>query len=93
MQDNNDNLINYAREGNLKKIEECLINGTDVNAKDSNGYTALMVVSYNGNLEVVKYLVENGADINIKDDTDKTALDVAKKEKETEIIEYLESLK
>ena len=48
--------------------------GGDVNAKDKNGITALMVAFFRGNSEIMKYLVGKGADVNAKDNGGWTAL-------------------
>ncbi len=47
-------LINYASEGNLKKVRALLLAGANVNAqRDSDGATALMVASRAGRVGVV----------------------------------------
>ncbi len=60
----NDDLIKHAQNGDLAGVQRCIANGADVNAKNSDGCTALIMASDRGYLDVVKYLVENGADIN-----------------------------
>ena len=51
-----------------------LQNGADVNAKNNNGETALIMSSmYGANPEVVRILLENGADVNAKTNDGKTA--------------------
>ena len=49
----------------------------DVNARDENGRTALMLAAVNGNEDCVKILIAAGADVNAKDNTGKTALVMA----------------
>ena len=41
--------------------------GADVNAKDYNGTTALIMAIRNGYTEIVSRLLEKGADVNAKD--------------------------
>ena len=53
------------------------LHGTDVNAKDGDGWTPLHWTARWGRLEVVKVLLEHGADVNAKDNDGKTAEDVA----------------
>ena len=59
-------LINASDNEELKRLLE---NGIDINAKDGDGWTALMDASNKGNLEIAKYLLENGADINSQSNT------------------------
>jgi ankyrin repeat protein len=51
--------------------------GTDVNAKDESGKTALIWAVENGHKDVVKVLLKNGADVNAKDMNKWTALHTA----------------
>ena len=58
-------IIKYARYGDLKKVEECITNGDDINVTNSNGRTALMAASVNGHPAVVTSLIAHRADINV----------------------------
>ncbi len=52
--------------------------GIDVNAKDSNQRTALLMAADLGYVDIVSALLQSRAiDINIKDDNDKTAIQIA----------------
>ena len=62
-------------EGYSETWEQLLAIGADVNAKDRNGKTALMLI-YDS--EIAKMLIEHGADINAKDNQGKTVLDMVK---------------
>ena len=44
-------------------MKSLIENGANVNAKDKNGQTALMLASQNGYTEIVEYLAEHGADV------------------------------
>ena len=56
-----------AWEGDPKVVEQCLINGKDVNAKDDlYGDTPLLWAAGFGNKEVVVMLITKGADVNAK---------------------------
>ena len=52
----------------------------DVNAKDVEGTTALMLASGLGYAEVVTLLVQAGADLNAQDSLGRTALNLAQKD-------------
>src|SRR5216684_8857297 len=59
-----DELIDRALRGDTPAVQALLANGTDVNAKDRMGRTALMEASRSGRREVVQALLANGADVN-----------------------------
>jgi uncharacterized protein len=54
-----------TRQNNLEKVLLLLANGTDINAKDQYGQTALMNAAHRGQVELVRLLIEHGADLNI----------------------------
>ena len=70
----NENLLNATSHENLNDVERALKNGADVNHKDNDGDTALIVASIEGNKEIVQFLLDNGADIEAKDNSGFTAL-------------------
>ena len=76
----------------LEEIKELLKKGADLEAKDKDGLTALMVAVYNGRLEVVKYLAECGADLEAKDEEGYTALMTASEYGQLEVVKYLVEL-
>ena len=43
----NDALIKAVSNGNLKEVKALIKNGADINTKDKNGGTALMIISAN----------------------------------------------
>jgi hypothetical protein len=61
----------------------------EVDAKDNNGYTALMWASQNGNTEAAKMLISRGADMNAKNIDDETVLRMALDKKDNNMIEVL----
>ncbi|ROV87363.1 hypothetical protein VSDG_09867 [Cytospora chrysosperma] len=67
-------LFYASHEGLLDTCQMLLENGTDVDAKDVWGRTALHGASNEGYEKTVQMLLENGADVNAKDIWDKTAL-------------------
>lgn len=76
----NEVLLEAAKDGNLIVLKTAFEKGADINAKSSDGKTALMVALEIGHTELVNYLTEKGAEVSI--------------EKKTEIIkrEELESM-
>lgn len=66
-QDQNDELFNAARKGDVAAVKALLDRGVDVNTKFRYGATALSYASDKGHLEVVKLLLERKADVNVKD--------------------------
>ncbi|MFA5106679.1 MAG: ankyrin repeat domain-containing protein, partial [Candidatus Micrarchaeia archaeon] len=74
MTEQNKKLLEAVSSGDLAGVKEALAAGADVNAKDRDGYTALMVASYWGHMDIVKLLIAAGADVNAKSETGYTAL-------------------
>ena len=82
-------LIEAASMGDTQKVQTLLEQGTDVNAKDDDGSTALMAAATYGHIEVVQNLLAQGADVNAKDNNGSTAIMMAKKEGHKEIVRIL----
>lgn len=75
---------------NKEVISALIKNGADVNAKNSLGWTPLILAAGNNkNPEVIALLIESGADINAKDSAENTALDYAKKNKNKAAVKIL----
>ena len=55
-----------AENGSVVAVKSMLKLGVDVNSKDSDGWTALMIASEEGNTEVVKVLLKYEADVNLR---------------------------
>jgi len=69
-------LLMAAANGNLKLLELCLKDGADVNTKDANGATALVLAcsSPTPDLKLITVLVTKGAQVNAKDNERNTPL-------------------
>lgn len=72
-----------------KKLTKLVKTGVDINEKDANGDTALVMAAEKGNEEVVKYLLKVGADVNAKNNYDATALTNAAFMGQTGVIKLL----
>ena len=55
-------LLRAAKNGNARNVRLMLTRGSDVNAADETGVTALMHSANNGHLESAQALLEAGAD-------------------------------
>jgi len=60
-------LFQAIQKGSQAQVETLLSGGTDVNARDDNGLTPLMVAAFLGRVDVVRLLLQKGADVNARD--------------------------
>lgn len=73
-----DDLIDAAGKGDLPRVNSLLAAKADVNAKRTDGFTALlMAASEKGNLDVVQTLLAKGADVNARTNDGVTAIGAA----------------
>ena len=79
-------LIYGSFSGNLSLVKFAIENGADIDTRNGDDRTLMMIASKEGNFEIVKYLIEKGADVNIKNYEGKTALDLAKTEVIKEVL-------
>jgi len=86
----NENLIDAAGRGDLPSVKRLINKGAAVNAKDKDGWTALMDASFGaGHREVVELLLAHGADVNAKNNNGDTALSLASQNGHEDIEELL----
>lgn len=71
---NDKEFLRLCNSGNAEKIKEAVMNGANVNAKDNDGWTALMLIAYDGNKKAAEVLVKYGTDVNAGDKNGVTAL-------------------
>ena len=79
----------YAADTNREILEFLLSLGSNINAKDSKGFTPLHVAVGKNNYECAKVLIEKGADINAKSSYGFTPLRIAAQNKYFSITELL----
>ena len=73
---NEQTALHYAAKSGMPcvMIEEMIKKGLDVNEKDREELTPLILASIYGHIEVAKCLIQNGADIDLCDHRGQTAL-------------------
>ena len=55
-----------ADQGYKELATFLLVNGADINVRNKDGNTALMIAVRNDNTEIATFLIENGADLEAK---------------------------
>lgn len=55
-----------VRRGDATIIRDLLSRGIDLNARDRNGQTGLMLAAHAGHLAAVQLLIDHGADLNVR---------------------------
>ena len=78
-----------AEEGNIEAVKQHLAAGTDVNAEDDEGWTALVYAIVKDREKIVELLIANGADVNAKMSKGWTPLDIAIEFEHSEIADLL----
>ena len=78
-----------ASLGVLDKVNAFLEDGIDVNAKDSQGMTPLLLAARGGHKDVAELLINKGADVNGKDNSGYTPLSWAIWNEDREMIKLL----
>jgi len=66
--------LKEVRAGNKENVELFIKAGMDINSRDKDGSSALMVASEKGEVEMAQLLIQNGADVNAKNIDGYTAL-------------------
>jgi ankyrin repeat protein len=81
-----------AKSGQLDLLEQMLVDGVEINAKDASGRTLLHWAVENDHTEAVRLLLKYGADGSITDRSRKTAYQLAKKRRNPQVLGLFESL-
>ncbi len=66
--------LDAVEKGNVSKVKDLISRGANVNVKDKDGWTALIIASFEGHIEIAKELIANGTDVNAKANNGVTAL-------------------
>ncbi|KAJ6654061.1 hypothetical protein lerEdw1_007487 [Lerista edwardsae] len=82
-------LVTYVEEENVPAFKALLEKCKDVDERNENGQTPLMLAAEQGNLEIVKELIKKGANCNLEDADNWTALISAAKEGHVAIVSEL----
>ncbi|KAL0910965.1 hypothetical protein M5K25_019064 [Dendrobium thyrsiflorum] len=67
-------LLEAARYDDLDDVVSLYSLGVSLNAKDSQGRTALHMAAANGHVDIVEYLIRNGVDVNASNNEKNTPL-------------------
>ncbi len=70
-------------------MDYLLDNGANINIKNTDGTTPLMIASTYNQFEIVKLLVQRSADINAKDNDGNTAIFYAEEYGNEEVVTFL----
>ncbi|MGO4556773.1 ankyrin repeat domain-containing protein, partial [Stenotrophomonas sp. 2YAF22] len=60
-------LRDAASRGDVEAVREALDAGADLEARDGQGRTALLLATHGNNVDAARELIEAGADVNAKD--------------------------
>lgn len=82
-------MMNAAKDGNLKFVQAAAQRGADVNQRSNKGKNALMFAASENQHEVAQWLIEQGADVNAADNYGTTALIVAATAGHHEVVKLL----
>ncbi len=78
-----------SKHADIDAVKAFVTSGIDINIKNDNGITALMLASGHGHKEALELLLDKGADVNVADNNGYTALIFASRGGNKEIIELL----
>ncbi|MES0884285.1 ankyrin repeat domain-containing protein [Roseibium sp. SCP14] len=82
-------LLAAAKSGNLAEVQAALTAGVDIETRDSQGQTALLIATRNDQTAVARLLIENGADVNADDDNGNTPFLYAGVEGRADVIKMM----
>jgi hypothetical protein len=84
-----EDFFSAALSGDVTEVKRLLKRGVDVNARQEQGATALLLAVSNGHRDVVELLVEAGVDVDAQDGMGRSAIGFASATGQTEIVKLL----
>ncbi|MBZ2198687.1 ankyrin repeat domain-containing protein [Occultella gossypii] len=82
-------VMDLARAGSTDELVEFFDHGLDVDVRDADGNTALMLAAYHGHAPAVAALIERGADVDLRNNRDQSPIAGALFKGEDEIVAAL----
>jgi len=82
-----------VQKGDVKTVQQHVAARTDLNIKDTHGWTPLHFAAMKGNLGIVKVLVAGGADTAAAGPGGRTPLDMAREKGQVAVAQYLQTVK
>ena len=70
-------LLGECERGDVDAVNQCISDGQDVNMKDKDGRSSLLVAAMESHKTIVEILLAKGADVNASDAGGGTPLDAA----------------
>jgi len=74
--------IHAARNNDLKQIQDLIGEGVDVNIRDTDGGTALLIACQKADLKLCQVLIDHGASVDVRNQDDRTPLMEAARQKQ-----------
>lgn len=74
------------------EASECILKSTmglDIDARDNNSQTALMLAAQKGNIKLIELYMQHGANINLQDNNGNTAFSLAKRNNHLSVVSLL----
>ena len=60
-----EDFFSYCAQGNFEKVKQIIQNETfNINIKNRNGWTGLIIACFNSHIEIAVFLISNGANVN-----------------------------
>ncbi len=66
--------------------------GIDINARNNDNETVLMIAARRGDIDLVNLYIAHGAEISLKNNQGETAIDIAKKRGHNKVVNYLSKI-
>ena len=82
-------LMVSAADGDLGRVKELIMSGSDVNSRSESGNTALMYAVRNDHIDIVQFLLSSGADAGAASAKGTTAIAIAKEVGNPKMVECL----